>query len=53
MQSEVAVQRTAAGKLLGFCLAIPAEFVEDYADKETIRFEVTATDEGITLKVVE
>jgi hypothetical protein len=53
MQTEVAVQRTATGKLLGLCIAIPAESVEDYADKETIKFEITTVEDGFMLKVVE
>jgi len=45
-----AVQRTAAGELLGICIAIPAKIVELYADRENIKFEITDTKEGDTLE---
>lgn len=48
-----AVNRTPNGQLLGICVAIPAEIVEPFADKESIRFEITTTEDGIMLKVVE
>jgi len=46
------VNRTPSGQLLGICVAIPAEIVEPFADKDSIRFEITAVEEGILLKVI-
>lgn len=53
MYIEAAVQRTPTGQLLGLCLAIPAEVVEDYADRESIKFEVIPTNDGFMLMVAE
>jgi len=47
------VNRTPSGQLLGICVAIPAEIVEPFADKESIRLEMTTTEDGIMLNVVE
>lgn len=37
----VKVQKAANGRVLGACVAMPAEIMERYADREYIKFEIT------------
>ena len=46
------IQRAPNGRVLGACVAIPAEIMERYADREHVEFEITDVIGRIMLKVV-
>lgn len=47
------IQRAPNGRVLGACVALPAEIMERYANREHVEFEITDVIGGIMLKVVE